>query len=73
MKKMSTFWRLSTLLLVGILTLVLAGCGGGKAGDDKKTLIYATASDAVKLDPQMMTDVPSYNMTNHKIYETLVD
>ena len=73
MKKMSTFWRLSTLLLVGILTLVVAGCGGGKAGDDKKTLIYATASDAVKLDPQMMTDVPSYNMTNHKIYETLVD
>ena len=73
MKKMSTFWRLSALILVGILTLVVAGCGGGKAGDDKKTLIYATASDAAKLDPQMMTDVPSYNAMNHKVYETLVD
>ena len=61
MKKASNFWYLLSAILIG-LTLVIAGCSGEKgATADKKTLIYATASDATRLDPQMMTDIPSFN------------
>ena len=61
------------VLLLASFALILTGCGKkGAEVADKKTLIYATASDATRLDPQMMTDVPSYNPMSGKVYETLI-
>lgn len=74
MKKQGSVIRWLLLTFTLMFSVVLAGCGGGaeKAPADKKTLIYATSSDATRLDPQMMTDVPSYNPVYNKIYQTLI-
>ena len=73
MKKDLPQWRLLSLVLIAILALTLTGCGGSKSStDNKKTLVYATASDAVRLDPQMITDVPSGNTVYGKVYQTLL-
>ena len=72
MKKASNFWYLLSAILIGLI-LVIAGCSGEKgATADKKTLIYATASDATRLDPQMMTDIPSFNPMYAKVYQPLI-
>lgn len=72
MMKKSLVWRLMVAATVVLTLVALAGCGGGNdSSSNKKTLIYATMSDATRLDPQNMTDVPSYNPMHMKVYETL--
>ncbi len=71
MKKQISFRLLLCLTLLGAL-LALSGCGGNKTSGKSDKLIIAVLSDAVKLDPQMINDVPSTNVLVNKIYETLV-
>ena len=69
-----------------VLSLFLAACAGGsdnkdeeKANDKSKTedgntggdLVFATLSDAAKLDPHISTDVPSANI-NVNIFDRLI-
>jgi peptide/nickel transport system substrate-binding protein len=62
--------RLAVALLA--LGLALPGSAGHAAPKTGGTLVYATGTDALTLDPQFVTDVPTSRVVTH-IHETLVD
>ncbi|WP_163100570.1 glutathione ABC transporter substrate-binding protein [Peribacillus alkalitolerans] len=70
-------------LIWAIVMLVLQGCSTAStkeestsegSSSEKKggTLIVTRLSDATKLDPHFITDIPSANVVYQKVYETLV-
>lgn len=82
-KKKSIFKRGMLLVLIGLVLLFTQACSTksnteNKAGNKSEavkeggTLTIVRLSDATKLDPQFITDIPSSNVIYQKVYETLV-
>ncbi|UOY93309.1 glutathione ABC transporter substrate-binding protein [Ectobacillus sp. JY-23] len=76
-KKMilSTAFLLSTLLLQACSTQTQSSkpaVPSSAKGKDGGTLTVVRLSDATKLDPHFITDIPSANIVYQKVYETLV-
>jgi peptide/nickel transport system substrate-binding protein len=63
--------RLTVSVLGLALGLGLAGTPGHAAPKSGGTLVYATGTDALTLDPQFVTDVPTSRVVMH-LHETLV-
>lgn len=79
--KKNIFVLLFALLLV--ISTALAGCSSDQSSSKETkvpeekakaggTLTVARLSDATKLDPHFITDIPSANVVYEKVYETLV-
>ncbi|MDQ0198738.1 glutathione ABC transporter substrate-binding protein [Neobacillus ginsengisoli] len=82
-KKKRTFKNGILLVLIGLVLLFTQACStksttekgaGDKPGAVKEggTLTVVRLSDATKLDPHFITDIPSANIVYQKVYETLV-
>ena len=69
-KSKKVLWLLITML---VLSLTLAGCGGGSSGtrDDKSTLVIAQGADAPTLDPHGTNDQPASRVSK-QIYNSLI-
>ena len=68
----STKSKIFTFALL-ILALLISGCGSSGTKSDKSTFTIAVQSDAVRLDPPAISDIPSTNIISDKLYETLVE
>ena len=68
----STKSKIFTFALL-ILALLISGCGSSGTKSDKSTFTIAVQSDAVRLDPPAISDIPSTNIIADKLYETLVE
>ncbi|WP_372512728.1 glutathione ABC transporter substrate-binding protein [Bacillus salipaludis] len=82
-KKKSIFKNGMLVVLIGLVLLFTQACStksntenktGNKSEAAKEggTLTIVRLSDATKLDPQFITDIPSNNVIYQKVYETLV-
>ncbi len=75
------------LAIIFVLSVALAGCGGGTtdtttkpseqasdkpAAEVQKTLVFGRGGDSVSLDPSQVTDGESLNVTKN-IFDTLID
>ena len=63
--------RLAWTVVFALASLVAAPVSGAAAPRAGGTLVYATGTDALTLDPQFVTDVPTARAVMH-IHETLV-
>ncbi|WP_028401360.1 glutathione ABC transporter substrate-binding protein [Ectobacillus panaciterrae] len=83
MKYLNGKWKKGLVFLCFAFILIVTSCSTGSnptSGTKKETkqakqggtLVVARQSDATKLDPQFITDIPSANVIYQKVYETLV-
>jgi peptide/nickel transport system substrate-binding protein len=82
-RKKRSFKNGLLLVLIGLMLIVAQACstksdsskeGAGSKGETKQggTLTVVRLSDATKLDPHFITDIPSANIIYQKVYQGLV-
>ncbi|WP_316570720.1 glutathione ABC transporter substrate-binding protein [Neobacillus sp. YIM B06451] len=82
-KKRRTVKKGILLVLIGLMLVIASACstkptssnvGVAKKGEGKQgaTLTVVRLSDATKLDPHFITDIPSANIIYQKVYQGLV-